>query len=292
MRTRFRWLALLILPLFILRATDVLFNVDPHTGFFTAKTGWLFYGVGLGVLVLMAILAALKIRKVSENTFAPPAPNFFGALFLASAGVIVLVGSVSMLLKIIQQPLDGITGSPMFELRYLFMRRTDLLAIVRNTHFRIEFWCALAGILVVSWAFVSIAWRLGRGKSGAPVLLCLPAVWFGLRAICDYAIAPVNPNNTIILSCLITDLLLALFYLRFARVISLGRQPSHIKWLAPHALLAAGFTLTFNLPLLLLSSGAMFSELNVLFICSDAAAALAALILTDHCLKEKASADL
>ena len=107
---------------------------------------------------------------------------------------------------------------------------------------------------------------------------------FGSRAISDYSIAPVNPNNAVILCCLISDLLLALFYLRYARAVSLGYQQKHIKWLAPIAVLVSAFILGFKLPLLFLSS--QFSIQNIIFILSDALAAVAAFVLTDKNLRE------
>lgn len=278
MRTLFRFSLLMILPLFVLRTADVLMNVDVTTGFFAAQTGGLFWGAGLALLALAAVLLALKNRKAYLR-FAPASPSFLGALLLAVTGILIEIGSFGMLLNVIQQP-----G---FEYRHLFISRVELFALgVTSIHFRMEFWCALLGILLIGWIFLWIAWRVGHGElAKAPVLFCLPVVWFAMRAVCDYTIAPINPHDNMILTRLIADLLLALFYLRYARAISLGRQQNHLRGLAPYALLAGGFMLAFKLPLLFLAS--QFSPSDVLLIAAEAVAAAAAFVLADHSLKER-----
>ena len=274
MRKLFRLLALITIPLFAIRLLNVLLNIDPVTGFYTNDSRITII-LSLAFLVVALILMAVQVKK-SPPSFGAPSAGTLPASFFCISALSTAVGSVFLLLGVFSQ----------VTLKEIFMSRRALLeAGFVSSHFRIEFWCSLIGFVAAAWfLFAAVRFLRDGDLSGHPWFCCVPVIWFCLRALADYSIAPVNPNNTIILASLAADLVLAVFFFRFCRFAALGHPPDDLKKLVVPALLVFIFTISFKSPLVVFAVETSFAE--ALYIISDSFAAAAAFCLTDKLLKE------
>lgn len=276
MNKLYRRLALLTVPLFMLQILSVVTNIDPRTGFFRSG-GWFLLIAQILVLTAAIVWIYSKAQKTTLNT-AGPQDNPYAALFFGATGITSAIGSVMQLV--------GALRTAPFSA--LFMSKKKLLENYASTHFRIEFVCALVGMIAAVW-FLWAAVRLIKtgSVSGSPYFCCVPVLWYIIRALSDFSISTVNYHNTVILISLAADLMLALLFLRLIWVASLGYPKENISGLAPFALLAFVFTISFKTPLTLIAL--QTSGTDFLLILTDTFAATGAFIAVDQLLKEKAA---
>ncbi len=269
MRKLYRPLALLALPLFVLRLLDVILdNIDLRTGF--SRAG----GLLKTILILVVIFGAagyqwFRARKISpaQNK---PAPSVLSAILLFFSAVGAVAGSIGLLTEVFQRA----------TWEQLFLSKQKLFAVnITDTHFRIEFWCALCGFLAAAWfLFAAIRMFQNGDLSGQPIFCCVPILWYCLRTLSDYALSP-NPYNTFWLTSIAVNMILALLFLQYMRAASLHYPESFAVKLAPYALLAFLFAVSFQLPvapLLVQRSLASFTLSLV-----DVFAAVAVFVATD-----------
>lgn len=274
MRKTYRLLSLLTIPFFALRLIDALTNIDPATGFFISGN-WLKHIVIVAVLVA-AVVYITVLSKKSASDFCCPSAGTPPCLFFGASALAVAAGSVLLFTGVFKN----------FTLKQIFMSKMQLYDIgISNTHFRIEFWCSLLGIIAAAWfIFAAVQFFSGNGDvSKHPFFCCVPFVWFTVRALSDFVVSPVNPNNTVIFACLASNLILALFYLRYTRFASMGYPKEDAQKLAPLALLAFVFTLSFKLPLIFVTI--KYSPADTVLIFADTFAAAAAFCITDLVLR-------
>jgi hypothetical protein len=274
MNRMYRLLALVTIPFFISRTLDVFFNIDPHTGFYY-NNGWFIPATVLFVLVTVLVLMRITVKNKSVIAGRPSSSAIVSA-FLFVSSIATAAGSVFLLFNVF----NGVGFTE------IFMSRAELFdAGFASTHFRIEFWCSLAGLVAAVWFIFAVVCFLTNGGdlSAHPWFCCVPVLWFCIRALADYSIAPVNPNNTVIFASLASDLILALFFFRYCRFAALGYPAEETKKLAVPALLAFIFTVSFKLPLVVFAVETSMAE--TLYILSDAFAATAAFCIVNKILK-------
>ena len=270
----YRLLALVTIPFFITRTLDVIFNIDPHTGFYI-NSSWFVPAMVLCVLVTVLVLMRTTVKNNPAIEGNPSSSAIVSAFFFVSS-IATAAGSVFLLFSVFKGV--GFTE--------IFMSRAELFdAGFVSTHFRIEFWCSLAGLVAAVWFIFAVVSFLANGGdlSAHPWFCCVPVLWFCVRALADYSIAPVNPNNTIIFASLASDLLLALFFFRYCRFAALGYPAEETKKLVIPALLAFIFTVSFKLPLVVFAVETSMAE--TLYILSDTFAATAAFCIVNKILK-------
>jgi len=270
MKRLYRTLAFLVIPLCALRLYDTLFNIDPKSGYF--KNGFnIFYILSFIIIFAAFVWLMIKGRKSTVTTTPPSADGFTGIVFCICA---LLTAAASLLL------MSDVFGR--VELSHIFMSRKELFSLnIIDTHFRIEFWVAAVGFIAAVW-FAYAAYRFFKdgNVSKRPIFCGVIIVWFCLRALSDFSIAPVNPNDTIILTRLFADLILALFFLKFLRFASIGYPAEETKKLMPYAFLAFAFVVSFKAPLLLI-----VSLTNAFLIGVDLFASIAAFAMMGQLIK-------
>jgi hypothetical protein len=271
MRKHFRLLVLVVIPLFLVRLIDTYNNVNLTTGFFDSG-GWIPRAAMIVVIASVTFVVYLKTRQ-SWLFFSGPHHSLVCSVFFGFAGILVFFASLLQLIKTLSQ----------IQFEHLFLSRQQLgLLGYSSGHFRFDFYCALVGISSTVWfLWASVQFFSNRGNlSGKPFLSCLPILWYCLRAITDFSVAPVNPHNTLLLTYLATSLTLGLFYLRYARFVSLGHLRDDAVRLAACATLAFLVTLSFKAPLLAILPQDSADVLTTLADCFAAAAAYVAADLT------------
>lgn len=278
MRKLYRILALIVLPLFALRFVDAVQNINLATGFYDSGSSFLRV---LSVLAVVAVVLVMRMRVKSAEIedSASPRANLVCSVYFALTSVTVLLSSALQIFKALDQ-----AGG----FRQLFMSKKALyLAGFTTTHFRIEFWCGVVGILAAAWfAFAAMRFFLKDGNlSGRPLFSCVPIVWYCLRAVSDFSLAPVNPNNALIITFIAVDLVLGLFYLRYARYTSLGHNSEDARRMIPYGMLAFVFTLSFKAPLVAVLPQ---ESTDILLALADCFSAVTAFVATDITLKGSA----
>lgn len=276
MRKMFRILGLVVVPLFAFRMVDAARNINLSTGFYDSGN------TPLRVLALAAVgvvvfLVFLRSRTAEDFMQHKLTNNPVGGLFFALSGLsVTLASAMQLVYALAQAPLRDFFRS----------KRTLYLAGYENTHFRIELLCAIVGLMAAVWfVYASVCYFKDASQlTKVPFFSCLPVVWYALRAVSDFSVSPVNPNNALIITYIAVDLILGVFYLRFARFISLGFQSRDARRLVPYAMLAFVFTVSFKAPLVTILPQ---NSVDLMLAAADGFTAAAAFIVTDITMKKK-----
>lgn len=274
MRKLYRLLALVVVPIFVFHLVDTIQHMNPSTGFYTSSNGFL-RAFSLLAAAAAAGIAFLRTRQFEDRQFKAPDSSFFATLLFALSGIAVALASALQLINVFEQA----------SFQNIFMSKKALyLAGFTTSHFRIEFWSSLVGFCAAAW-FIYAGWclfqdpkQLAKGR----LFNGLPVIWYGLRAISDFSLSPVNPHNTLIITYIAVSLMLAMFYLRFTRYMTLEYQPGDFRRLVLDALLVFIFTISFKLPIAVILPYQMD---RMLLAIADTLTALTAFVVTDRIIK-------
>lgn len=276
MRKWFRLLGLAVVPLFAVRIVDVSRNINLQTGFYDSGNT-VSRVASIAAVLLVVFIMYLLSRKDEDFMRHKLTNNPLGGIFFALSGITVILASTLQFIYVFRQA----------NIRNIFMSKKALyLAGFDTTHFRIEFWCAIVGVAAAIWFFFACyCYFSDAGQlTKVPLLSCLPILWYALRALSDFSISPVNPHNALIITYIAVNLLLGMFYLRFARFISLGFLPDDARRLVPYAMLAFVFTVSFKAPLVtILPQGSV----DMLLALADGMTAVTAFVVTDITMKKE-----
>jgi len=277
MRKIFRLCCLAAVPFLLLRIWDLMTNIDYRTGFFL-QTSW--FRHILILLTLTGIIAYLHFsaRRTGPIVTRPVSSAPAGALFsLAGSGI--LVGSVLLLILALRRARS---------FSNLFASKTYLLQSgYYTTHFRTEFWCALSGFAAAVWFFWAALQLFRSGDlSVHPIFSCLPVAWYCFRAFTDYSFSPINPNNTLVFACLMSDLLIGLALYRLLRYSVSGYPPAGTAALAPFAAAAFIFVISFKLPVAMIPYS-QHEAADKIYILADAFAAAGVFAAVDTLLVKR-----
>lgn len=213
-------LVILALPIAAARIIDIFFFTDWITGFVTGGSIYIRVAVALGVVFLGYFTGIVRARSLKEFENDIESTNssiermsitsgicFFLAGFANAASSVGVFYTmyVSGEFSNFKKTNDELLNMGSSKLYYILLLATIALGIV------VSFWFMLVG----SWYF------RGEGYfSGGRYLSIFVVLWFYIRVIKDFLKFPINPNNTTSLFLMISVLFLALFYSKYAKVIS------------------------------------------------------------------------
>lgn len=240
-------LAALVVPLFAIRTIDLWFFIDRKTGYVTEWTLFIRILIGLAV-VAIGVFAGIgrrrSLRPVEEdlesgNSSIERSSVPAGVCFFI-AGIMAATASVSTLFRLFSSG----------EIDYLFQPANVLIgAGISKIYYIFAILSALLGLVAAFWLMLVGAWHFrGTGHfAGGRFLSIFVALWFYVRVIRDFVRHPINPNNTTSLVMIFSVLMLALFYTKYCKVVSvdfpLGEEPALFSFGVMAFLWVVGFGL-------------------------------------------------
>ncbi len=274
MRSIYRLLALLAIPLFFIRVVDLTAHYAPVTGFLEGGSR-VFRLICIAVVV--AVFGYLSIAPGWKKLELKPDSTLRmdSAVALSVSGILYLLASFIQIVDV----LDSVA------FRDLFRGRQELLSAGFHTaHFRIEFWCGVAGAVAAAWFFwVAVTSFSGRRMSeNHPMIQLIPGLWFAMRTLASFTETPLNFYVSARLFGLFSTVLLGLSYVWVMRYYALGCTAEDGKFLARWSLPALLLVIGFHAPTMLVADT---GSAAILYIAGDALAALAVFTVVDHQMK-------
>ncbi len=203
------------------RTADLLFFVDWETGFISGFSIYPRIAIALSIVVFAFFgridrkrsLKDYEIDFESTNSSIERSSIPTGICFFLT-GFATVAASVGTIYNFI------VSG----EIANLFKTNAELLNIGLNKLYYILLVASsLLGVFSAFWFMLVGAWHIrGEGHfAGGRFISVFVAIWYYARVIMDFIRHPVNPNNTTSVVLLFSVLLLALFYTKYTKVVSI-----------------------------------------------------------------------
>ncbi|NMA07481.1 MAG: hypothetical protein GX928_07230 [Ruminococcaceae bacterium] len=279
----FKTLLYLVLPIAIVRALDLILNIDFATGFAAGRVS-----VVRIVALTVIPLFSCTIYFISKRNLGKSEEEEARSSFITTSGIFAAVSyfvsgiliAVSFALKIFEMRKTGYISECLNSTCDFvkFVSVLDILSLV------FSLFAALWFFLVSSWFFRGEGPFAGGGYYSAAV-----ALWLYLRVSSSFLKKPVNPNdiNTVIL--ILGICFLALFYTAFAKTVSIGYLKKELASLVSLGLLSYLWVAGLSLPTVYVyfSRGDTISTISLL---SDVSAAISAIAAILYFIKTKSPA--
>jgi len=215
--------ATLVFPVFVARVADLLLFIDWRTGY--VKFGSIYIRAFVALLVvLIGFLAGSERQRVLrvnapysdlestnssiERSSLPAGISFF------ITGFAIVAASVGILYNLV---LSG-------EIMNIFMSSEELLLMGYSKLYYVLFvFSSVLGIFVAFWFMLVGSWHFrGEGHfAGGRFISIFVAVWYYTRVFKDFVRRPINPSNTNSLALLFSVMILAIFFTKFTKVVSI-----------------------------------------------------------------------
>ena len=267
----------LVFPIVAARTADLLLFIDWTSGY--SNGGSIYVRAAVVLVIAVFAFCCFIVRKrmtngSDENSEAITSgylerSSFFAGTCLFLAGFATAAASVGVFYDMVSgRDLSDImkNGGELFRagdggLYYILLVASAALGIF------VAFWFMLVGI----WYF------RGEGYfAGGSFISVLVAVWYYTRVIKDFIRNPVNPNNTTALALLFSVLILAVFYTKLSKAVSVDILSSEEPLLAGAGAAAFLWVLGIGVPTAVILVNTR-DYIGLLALVADAFAAVAAL---------------
>ena len=211
---------LLTIPIAAARILDLIFFTDWITGYFIEGSVYIRVAVALVVVFLGYFTGFVRRRSIKEFEYDIESTNSSIERLSIAGGVCFFLAGVANAAASVAVFYTLYTSG---EISYIKRSSEELLSIGKSKLYYVLLLASIVlGVLAAFWFMLVGSWYFrGEGHfSGGRYLSIVVVVWFYVRIIKDFLEFPINPNNSTSLVLIISTLFLALFYSKFAKVIS------------------------------------------------------------------------